>query len=443
MQRIIDAAARIVVRGTALRPAYLFGLIYLLASVVNLAIGFAVTFRPTPAALDADELEYYTMAGDIINGSFQLHPRRSIAFPLLLAAIRCIYDSIYVVQIIVTLLSSLAPPLLFLVARKLSGSAVIGALSGLALALWPATLFFGTSLYSETVALPVFLLFLLILPVGSRITDREAVIGFAPAIAAGILLALATHVRTMYLLFIPFVIAIVFLEERRMRIAAYRTGLVLAAYAGAILPWSIYMTTRFSQPIIVTANGGETIAGALNPRLLQPERRQDTTLPGRSSWNGPGKWIPYTDTGYLTEEELKLPYAELDSRLRTRTLEWILRNPGDAATLQLYKLGYMWGFYSFKRNEFRQLILGNFPIIVILMSSAVAFIRSHRARAELVRLWIVPVFVTGVALISWGSWRFRQPADAALLAFCIIAICWAFPLTQRMTKKAYGSQPKS
>ena len=50
------------------------------------------------------------------------------------------------------------------------------------------------------------------------------------------------------------------------------------------------------------------------------------------------------------------------------------------------------------------------------------FLRSPAHWLGLARLWTVPLFTSGVALISWGSWRFRQPADAALLAFCVIAV---------------------
>lgn len=417
---------RILERVAAVKSVHWFFFIWALSLTVSLSVGFAASFRSSPSILDADELEYYVMAGQILDGSFQVHPRRTLGFPLVLAGIRGMYDNIIFIQVVITLLSSLASPLLFLVTRKLTRSSIVGALAGLAFAFWPSAVFFGTSLYSETVALPAFLMFLYLLPVGSRVSGAH--VGSVPAlgvaVAAGLMLGLTTHIRTMYLLFVPFAILIFLLEERSFRVAAKRASVFLLAFVSLIAPWSIYMTYQFDRPILVTSNGGETLAGGLNPRLFELDEQQDTVLAKRRAWNGPGKWLPYSETKYLSDSELKLRYDELDGLLRARTLNWIQENPKEAGALQLYKLGYMWGLYPWDRNDWRQTLFGNAPVLAILLITVLGFASSARARLGLARLWVLPVFVSGVALISWGSWRFRQPADAAMLAFCVIVLSW-------------------
>jgi hypothetical protein len=36
---------------------------------------------------------------------------------------------------------------------------------------------------------------------------------------------------------------------------------------------------------------------------------------------------------------------------------------------------------------------------------------------NLVRFWVLPIYVSAIALISWGSWRYRQAGDLGILAF--------------------------
>jgi hypothetical protein len=115
--------------------------------------------------------------------------------------------------------------------------------------------------------------------------------------------------------------------------------------------------------------------------------------------------------------------------LQQRTLAWISAHPGDALRIELCKLGYMWGFYPWNEEATFKLLAGNLSIIALFGSALFAFLRYPQLRLGLARLWTLPLFTSGVALISWGSWRFRQPADAALLAFCVIA--WG--MAQRRT----------
>ena len=405
----------------AVRPSRLFGALYLLALAAGLLFGLLSRYRPGPAQLEFDEAEYWALSSQLLDGSFVPFPRRTAAFPLILAGFRLVTSSFLGVQMLVTALFAFSAPLLFLLVRRLSGSAAAGVVAGLVGALWPPILFYGATLYSEPAALPFFLLALYLMPVGGRVTGGPTPIRGWAALGAGLVLALATQIRTMYLLFVPFVLLFALMEARRWRLGAKRALLFLAGFALVTSPWSAYMSTRFGHLILVTSNGGETLSGGLGPRLLTLGEADRTRTADRSTWLGPGKWVSIGDSGYLSPAEIRtLPYDRQDALLRARTLAWVKAHPLDALRLQACKLAYMWGAYRMTDNGMAQLLFGSVPILLLLLMTFVALARRPALWRQMPRLWLVPLFVSGVALISWGSWRFRQPADVALIALAVI-----------------------
>jgi len=407
----------------------IFFLLLLVSLCVDLGFGFAYKFRLSPDQLDADELEYYKMAGQMMGGTLHLTARRTLGFPLLIATVRSINDNFLFLQAVICALFSFSAPLLFLVVRKVTRSTAAAGWSGLALALWPPVIYYGVSLYSEALALPVFLLALWALPVGSRADSTAKGIRWKQAAVAGLVLAIATQVRPMYLIMTPFIAIIIAIEEADLRVAFRRLLVVALAYVAVTLPWSIYMTERFHHPILVTSNGGETLSGGLNPKLLEPWAERRKLVGGRDVWVGPGKWLTPHQNGYLSGAELALPYDQQDALMRERTMAWVKANPGAAFQLEACKVFYMWGIYHLSKNGPAQLLFGNLPTLALLAIALFAFIRVPEARTALPRLWVLPFFVSAVALISWGSWRFRQPGDAGLVAFC--AVCVLLYLAKR------------
>ena len=403
-------------------PRNIFLALLLLSLAVDLCFGFCYKFRPTPADLDADELEYFDMATGLMNGTLQLTARRTLAFPLFVAGVRTISDNFLLLQAVAASFFSLSAPLLFLIVRRMTRSVAAGALAGLALALWPPVIYYGVSLYSEAMALPVFLLSLLALPPGPRTGRGRRPGDWRQIVLAGMILAFATQVRPMYLIMTPFLAIIILVEDDDWRRAARNVLIAAAAFTATTLPWTVHMTTRFHHPILITSNGGETMAGGLTPVLIEPwaQRRQLTF--GRNYWIGPGKWLPAYQTGYLSKAELSLPYDQQDALLKQRAAQWARAHPDVAAYLELCKAGYMWGLYPFMKNGMAQFLFGNVPTVLLLGFSLFCFVRLPDSRRPLVRFWILPLFVTSVALISWGSWRFRQPGDAGLVAFSMVCL---------------------
>ncbi|MDB5577992.1 MAG: hypothetical protein JWR80_3168 [Bradyrhizobium sp.] len=402
-------------------PSRIFLKLYAVSLTIDLLVGLIFRFRASPWALEADEREYYEIARNMLSGTVALTPRRSLGFPLLESALQYVTGNFVVLQCAIAAIYALSVPLLFVLARRLTEDVRVATASAVALMLWPPALYYGVSLYSEAVALPLLLLTLVVLPIGSRLATVQVRAGL-PAFASGICLALTTHVRPMYLLFLPVILLIILLEERRIDVAIKRFALVVAGFGLLIAPWSIYMSMRYHHVIIVTSNGGETLAGGLSPQLLKMTGNQQIRLRDRTSWVGPGKWLTLEGNGYLSKAEQALPYDQMDGLLKARTLQWAESHPADAAYLEFSKLRYLWGFSSFADNDVNQTIFGAIPTIILLCASIACWLMIPQLRWRYPRLWLLPLFVSGVALISWGSWRFRQAGDAGLLAFCVIGI---------------------
>ena len=124
-------------------------------------------------------------------------------------------------------------------------------------------LFYGNTLYSETTALPLFLLTLICIPLGSVIEPGASGSRVRSSVA-GVLLGLCILVRPMYLLFSPLAVAILFLEELKWPVAMGRAALLTVGCLLVVLPWSAYITSKAGAPILVSANDGVTLRGGLN-----------------------------------------------------------------------------------------------------------------------------------------------------------------------------------
>ena len=403
MQRIAQLANR---------PSACFWLI--LAGSLLLHVLTALFLRPDLKVkqLEADELEYYDAAGEIEQGTSQFVVKRVVGHPLVLAALRGISgDRLVPMQLAVSALASLAAPLAYVLARRELRENSAALLGGLGVMAWPLFLWYSATLYSESVALPLFTAFLLAMPYPSTATNS---VRGGRWFAAGLVLGLCMHYRPMYLLYSPFAALLAYWRGRRGWAGMARTAWLAAGCLTLVLPWSVFMSLRHGVPVILSCNGGETLAGGLNPELLRVEHDDLSTPAGRVTWIGPGKWLNPNETGYLNNQELRLPYIKIDRILRERTASWVRSHPGEATYLSMRKLSYMWGLYPFW-NGWPQTILGNIPTIILLALGIAALVKLRGCLVALSMLWTPPVFVSIVALISWGSWRFRQPGDVGLI----------------------------
>ncbi len=397
--------------------------LYLGSALLILATSWRTQANRSLQTLESDEVEYYLLAGQVLEGHYEFNPRRVIGHVMILAGSRSISgDRFALAQALVSLIFALTAPLTYLLARREWKHERAALLAGLGVMAWPLYIYYGGTLYSETLALPCFLAFLLGVPG----PESRGVRHFGRWLGAGALLGLCMHVRPMYLLYSPFGAAIAYwrLPERRggvVRVAGLTAGVLLV-----VLPWSLFLSIREGTFVLLSSSGGETLAGGLNPELIRLGRTgggTGATQAGRSYWYGPGKWLRPQDTGYLSPEDQKLPYTERGRLLTRRAIAWIQGHPRQAAYLSLRKLTYMWGIYPFW-NGTKQTLMGNIPTLGLLFLATASLIRFRRHLRELAIFWTLPLFVSVVALISWGSWRFRQPGDLGLIVL-VAALPWA------------------
>jgi hypothetical protein len=404
------------------RIARIFLALYMVSLVANLLFGLSVGYRQSIDQLDADEAEYIKLATGLASGDFVIDGRRTLGFPLFLSLVQQLTSSLAATQAVVSAFYSLSVSLIFVCVWRFTKSVNLSVLAALLLCIWPPSLFYGNSIYSESVAMPFFLLSLALLPAGSRV----AVIFYPKSIlwffASGGALGLATHIRPMYLLFLPFMLLIVLFEETFRNGVARRLIATAIGFFIVILPWSFVLSAHLGKPALVAVSAGETLAGGINPELLKLDVRPEYTSSQRRTWVGPGKWVSSHETGYLSGRENSLPYQKLSSLLGQRARAWIWENPSQFAYIELRKLAYMWGIYPTLGNGTNQFLLGNIPILFLLIMSTYWLLATPLQALRHFRFMILPVFVSCTALISWGSWRFRQPGDIGLIVFCASAM---------------------
>jgi 4-amino-4-deoxy-L-arabinose transferase-like glycosyltransferase len=338
------------------------------------------------------------------------------------------------VQLLLSGLLAATPVLAYWLVRRQAGSERAAMLAGVAFLLWPPFVRYGASIYSDSIALLLFMVYLLAFPIAQ---PRR----WAQFALAGALLGLCLLVKPLYLLYTPLAFCLAILSETSIRRGLAAAALLTLGCILVLSPWSAYISAREGHFILVSANDGETLAGGLNPTLMKmDDSGVFVTAGGRSTWVGPGKWLPMDQTGYLTSKELELPYSQASALMAVRAREWIKTHPSEVAYLSARKLLYMWGIYPFW-NGASQSLFGNIPLLLLVALAGVGSWLNRHAWRRLALFWSLPILSSGVALVSWGSWRFRMPADAGLLI--VAATAWAAWYAARSTQTSRLQRPAS
>jgi 4-amino-4-deoxy-L-arabinose transferase-like glycosyltransferase len=383
---------------------------------VNVATVLLTRRHATVATIDADEQEYWQLASALLDGRMDdLLMRRTLPFPAILAGLRLVLGSEYLrVQLAVSVLLALTPLLVHGFARRQLGSERAARIAALAVLFWPPFARYGATLYSDSLGLLAFAAFLFVAPLRGT-AELGSAVGLRRWLVAGLLLGLCVHVKPLYLLYTPFAFVLALAAESSGALRLRAAALLTAGCLLVVLPWSAFISARQGRLLLISGNDGETLAGGLNARLLALEGTGKYVTPDkRTVWVGPGKWLDPPNTGYLTAEELGLPYAEQGQLLSRRAGEWIRSHPREVAYITARKLLYMWGVYPFW-NGLAQSLLGNFLMLPLVLAAMLALRRLRGTGAALAPMWVLPIFCSLVACMSWGSWRFRMAGDLGLI----------------------------
>jgi dolichyl-phosphate-mannose--protein O-mannosyl transferase len=97
--------------------------------------------------------------------------RRPVGYVSFLALIQLItLGNFAALQLANAAVFSLTAPIMYLLVRRVVENSLVAAVTGLAVIHWPSFIYYERTLYSETATLPLFTLYLTLIPRGSILT---------------------------------------------------------------------------------------------------------------------------------------------------------------------------------------------------------------------------------------------------------------------------------
>ncbi len=313
------------------------------------------------------------------------------------------------------------------------GGATVGLVAAAVAAVYPSLILLDASLRSES--LYVLLIALSVLAayrVAERPTwRRAAVLGVAIGLAA------LTRSEALFLVLLLGLPAVWLGAPRGGRLRP-----ALAVVAGCALlavPWVARNWIQFDRPSAISTNEGGLLGrGQLRPRLPRRVHRHLGLLPHRGDRPeelqpralpeilGPNACYPEVDRGRNRNE------AEISARLRRRALDYAGDNAGRVpavASVRLLRTWELWdpaghasveAFFADRNPRYNRWAQASLWLMLLLAIAGGVLL--HRRREPLRLLLSLPVLVSLVAILSYGSTRFRAAAEVTLVVLAAVAL---------------------
>jgi 4-amino-4-deoxy-L-arabinose transferase-like glycosyltransferase len=245
-----------------------------------------------------------------------------------------------------------------------------------------------------------------------RLHARPSLLG---AVNLGLLVGGATLVRSELALLWPFVVVPVLVTMpgvvRQQR--AVWAAASLVAVALPIAPWAIYNSARFDRPVLLSTNGGPTIAGA----------NCDDTYFGR----GIGFWSYDCATANLPAGDA----STVSAALRRRSIDYARHHTTRLPLVVAAREGRVWSVFkvrdmvSLNRGEGRErwaswLAFGSFWLLVPVGSMGWRRLRTRGAFTAPLTLLVAHVAL--VAALFYGLVRFRVPFEVVLVVLAGVGL---------------------
>jgi 4-amino-4-deoxy-L-arabinose transferase-like glycosyltransferase len=217
-------------------------------------------------------------------------------------------------------------------------------------------------------------------------------------VALGLSLGLAALLRQTVLLFTPFLLFWLFLEQRARGIRWWHFALPVVIIFLVISPWTLRNYLAYREFLLLNSNAGYALYASNNPNL-------------GTNWHNELVVVP------VPEELAGQNEAQLDRALTQKGVEFILADPKRYLLLTLNKTLEYFRFWpsgdsSRISNLNRVLSFGLYlPFMVIGLGLSVSRWRNF------VPLYLFMLIHTGIHLLSWPSPRYRLPVDAILMVF--------------------------
>jgi 4-amino-4-deoxy-L-arabinose transferase-like glycosyltransferase len=379
--------------------------------------------------LIGDEFEYAMIGLNLAEGrgySKSLGPpfdptaRRSPLLPLLLTVLIISFgNKVYYGIIVNALLSALTALPIFHIARRLGGTTA-GYISAALWLAWPNGIAIGAGLLTE----PLYTLLGSLAALELLALQRNPGSNYH-AVAAGGLVALGALTRAEMLLF-PAFLLFFFLGIRRTslrhRIKLY--ALFVVAFSFVYTPWVVRNALTFGRFLPGTTVVGQAFAGAHCP---------DTEKECPGGWFGEDHSVPENRRQYFQQLDEVQQSQFLVSKGLSYVKEMGLKR---FARLELLKLFWFWVPYQgLVPKEISP--WANKVLSAVFLPCWIGFVLGlyHVARRKVQEaspLLVLIVFQTSIALVFWGSYRFRAVLEPAVLVFCGV---WYSHLWERMRRR--------
>jgi hypothetical protein len=227
----------------------------------------------------------------------------------------------------------------------------------------------------------------------------------------GAVVGLATLARSEGLLLALLAVPIVWRRGRPGR--AWKLAALVAACGLVLAPWVIRTWIVFDEPVAISTNSGDLIAGANCA----------------ATYSGPalGSWAFHCVTGAVGEDE-----AAIANRLRDRGLRYAREHAERLPAVVAARALRPWGLYE-PDGEVKAKTLGEgrsetanwigLATAWVLMLLAPVGLVALRRKGQPLFILIAPfLLVLFVSVTAYGILRFRAPADVALVALGGIAL---------------------
>lgn len=385
---------------SGLTPWMLLAILFC-AVMVRLLFNASVGFETPPSDLFSDQAEYDAVGISIASGlgislngmPYVFHPP---GYPLLLGAIYAVCGHSYAsVRIVQSLLGAFTCVLVFLIGERLF-SRQVACLATAVAVVYPFLVFYTALLLSETLFVFLSTLFLYLL---ARLRGNPSA---RTACLAGVVLAMMNLTRPVTLL-LPLVLpAWAWLEFRDKKQAAKVAVLIGLVMSVTMLPWTIrnYIVTHAVIP--VAANDWAALYGANNRSILKDP-------------DAIGGWV---NPEPMEREAYRSAYLSFFR-------EYLFEEPWELLRLEAHKLKRFWTVFPKTRMTGKVISAFSYGLLLpfFLWGTLLSF--KSQYKPWLLGWWIA--YFCFMALVAYGSTRFRLPVEPAIILFAAVALqkIWA------------------
>lgn len=410
------------------RPSFDLKLVYITAAALAVRVVYVVIVQLNHVPLRGDSFVYARGADLFVAGSGFIEPLNSFQeaqsashpplYTLFLSAAAAVDPGPYTSQVVFLLWSCvLGAATVFLagLAGREIGGARLGLIAAGVAAVYPGLWIHDGALLAETMAIFTATGTILF---AYRYRNSPCL---SQAVWLGVWCGLATLSRselilTTVLILVPLVLLTRNLEWRR-KIGRVAVGGLAALVV--ISPWVAYNRSRFDEPVTLSTNFGRTMAAANCESTFYGDR------------------IGFKDYGCIGDAAVRSTTSEMDesvadSALRSDTFRYVRAHLSRWPVVVLARWGRILQVYEPRQeielNSYRE-ISGGLPVefqfwsfyVIAVLAVAGVFVL-HRRKVTVFPMLAFPVMTLVAVGLTFAQWRYRAPAEIALVLLAAPAL---------------------